>query len=75
MGLVTAGCGAFFMFCPAPREVIKLFSCSTKLNMEFPANKSQITTSCNFFLPKHENIPANIYENATYGCIENLMLS
>ena len=34
-----------------------------------PANKSQITNNCKFFLPKtaeHENFPANKYENANY---------
>ena len=52
-----------------------------------PADKSQITYNCNFFLlniAEHENFSANKYENANYCTIvgififisrENFMLS
>ena len=51
-------------------EVIKLFSCSTQLNMKFcPANKSLIAEITNSFflnIAEHENVYAYKHENANY---------
>ena len=49
-----------------PRDYKTFFMLNSAEHEVCPANKSQITNNCIFFLAKHENFSANKYENANY---------